>query len=504
MSEEQMVSGRTLPDDVDCAKAISSLSLRTELGTPALDELPPELIFMICSFLRPIRPMHEVFANRATHDFGTVYDALQHDWRTVKNLSVANKRLRRRIADSGCLYRTIIVKGDSFLRVVSLLWSLKKNPAIGPAVRMLYMGLSFEVYPKHGSMPPPQQYHLDFVLKMATACNVQYPAALSSSTAPVPSNNLQCEWTSLLARVILANMTNVEDIGIKTLSRVFRGMEPPSTSFFKGLSLPNLRSVAVRLENCSNWPRLHLGGGSLFCHDFDLVVDLSPVRNLYVEAEGLPLYMKLSRSHFSAPKFQDLTNITLNGCPINEQELTRMLDHCTLVSVFRYKISHYSVLSIPPGIVVQVLQRRHAKSLRTLCIDVLNRIWGSGEISTLASFNNRESLWIDLGSTDNSNTPHGLVVDETANGNHPSWYDPQPNHFFFTLPRTLKRTFFYGVSRGQENSVDWLISNQGGLSFPELEEIALHCARNDTVDRVGSNLSHGASRHTYIRSSVWQ
>ncbi|KAK1847271.1 hypothetical protein CCHR01_10125 [Colletotrichum chrysophilum] len=421
MSEEQMVSGRTQPDDVDCAQAISSLSLRTGLGTFALDELPPELIFMICSFLRPIRPMHEVFASRATYDFGTVYDTLQHDWRTVERLSVTNRRLRRCIADSGCLYRTIIVKGDSIWRVVSLLWSLKKNPAMGPAVRMLYMGLAFEVYPKEGSLPPPQQWHLDFVLEMATACNVQYPAALSFSTAPFPSDSLHCEWTSLLARVILAKMPSIEDIGIKIISRVFRGTEPPSTSLFKGLILPNLRSVAVRLENCSNWPLLHLRGGLWFCHDFDLVVDLSPVRNLYVEAEGLPLYMTLSPSHFSGPKFQNLTNITLNGCPVNEQELARMLDHCTLVSVFRYIMSHYSVFAIAPGIVIQALQRRHAKSLRTLCIHVFSRIWGLGEISTLESFDNLQSLWIDLGSIDNSNIAHGLVEDETGNGNDPSW-----------------------------------------------------------------------------------
>ncbi|KAL3292041.1 hypothetical protein RB213_015805 [Colletotrichum asianum] len=295
------------------------------------------------------------------------------------------------------------------------------------------MGLAFEVYPKEDSMPP-QQYHLDFVLKMARACNVQYP---------VPSDDLQSEWTSLLARVIVAKMTNIEDIGMKIVSRVFRGIGPPSTSFFKGLSLPNLWSVAVRLEDSINWHLIYPGGGVLFCHDTDLVVDLSPVRNFYVEAEGLLLYMKLSHSHFSAPKFKNLTTITLNGCPVDERELARMLDHCTLVSVFRYIMSDNSVLAIAPGIVVQALQRRHAKSLRTLCIHVFNRIWGSGEISTLASFNNLESLWTDLGSIDNSTTPHGLVVDETANGNHPSWYDPQPNHFFFTLPRTLKRTFFY-------------------------------------------------------------
>ncbi|KAH9238369.1 hypothetical protein K456DRAFT_1720060 [Colletotrichum gloeosporioides 23] len=305
--------------------------------------------------------MHEVFASRATYDFGTVYDTLQHDWRTVERLSVTNRRLRRCIADSGCLYRTLIVKGDSIWRIVSLLWSLKKNPAMGPAVRMLYMGLAFEVYPKEGSLPPPQQYHLNFVLKMATACNVQYPAELSFSTAPVPSDSLHCEWTSLLAGVILAKMTNIEDIGIKTVSRVFRGMEPPSTSFFKGPSLPNLR----------------------------------------FEPRQKPLRRSRGPPSIPAPKFKSLTTITLNGCPVNEQELARMLDHCTLVSVFRYIMPRNSALAIAPDIVVEILQRRHAKSLRTLCIHVFSRIWGLGEISTLESFDNLESLWIDLGSIDN-------------------------------------------------------------------------------------------------------
>ncbi|KAH0428276.1 hypothetical protein CcaCcLH18_09166 [Colletotrichum camelliae] len=513
MSEEEMISGKKQPDDGDCAEAIKSMTPLTGPVTSALVELPSELVIMICSFLRPIRPMHEVFENRESGDFSTVYEMLQHEWRSVANLSVTNKRLRNCIANSGILYRTIIVKGDSFWRVVSLLHSLKDNPAIGPAVRMLYMGLAYEVYPKYGSTPPPQQYHLDFVLKMARAWNVQYPAALLSSTAPIPSDNLDYEWTSLLARVILAKMINIEEVGMRVLNRIFRGTEPPSTSAFKGLNLPKLRAVAVRLENSDYSPRLYLRRG-VFCHDFDLVVDLSTVRNLYVEAEGLCQHMKLSLSHFSVPEFQNLTNITLNASPVNERELARMLDHCTFVSVFRYIMSRRSSLALAPATVVQALQRRHARSLRTLCIHYAFSLslglwglgWGLGTISTLGSFTNLESLWIDLESTsiDDMNILHDLAEGEAGNSSDPSWYSPQPNHFFCTLPRTLKRTFFYGVCRKYENSVDWLVSNKGWLSFPELEEIALYCAIRDTVDRVGSNFSHGASRHTYIQPSMWE
>ncbi|KAK2778490.1 hypothetical protein CKAH01_11735 [Colletotrichum kahawae] len=410
--------------------------------------------------------MHEVFENRESGDFSTVYEMLQHEWRSVANLSVTNKRLRNCIANSGILYRTIIVKGDSFWRVVSLLHSLKDNPAIGPAVRMLYMGLAYEVYPKYGSTPPPQQYHLDFVLKMARAWNVQHPAALLSSTAPIPSDNLDYEWTSLLARVILAKMINIEEVGMRVLNRIFRGTEPRSTSAFKGLNLPKLRFEHRQKS-------LRRSRGAMSTH---------------------------------VPEFQNLTNITLNASPVNERELARMLDHCTFVSVFRYIMSRRSSLALAPATVVQALQRRHARSLRTLCIHYAGLGWGLGTISTLGSFTNLESLWIDLESTsiDDMNILHDLAEGEAGNSSDPSWYSPQPNHFFCTLPRTLKRTFFYGVSRKYENSVDWLVSNKGWLSFPELEEIALYCVIRDTVDRVGSNFSHGASRHTYIQPSMWE
>ncbi|KAH0435776.1 hypothetical protein CcaCcLH18_04730 [Colletotrichum camelliae] len=465
-----------------------------------LTSLPPELVEMICNYIRPMRPMRDRFAE-TSHDNPIDRDGLQQEWRSLRSLSVASRYFRTVIVHTGLLHRALIIKG-SFHELFNLLKLFKSAPEFALGVKQLYIHISWcDLGPADlgpGNELPIVMAIKDLGLDYKDARRKILPDSGGPSTQCYDiSNNFwmtstwrygifanseeraireRSTWRyGILVKIVLAQMTNLEDIGADIMNtnvlgcRICRINDYAYRDFIPNLS--HLRSISLR----------GLKGSGLVRSDVEFLMRLGPFRHVYIDT--IPSEWRDNPFRFLLGALDNVTTLILSDSTFVPKDLELLLRRCAPLSTFKYSVTDGQTTSHSlPCQVVAVLRAWHGKTLRTLCLrflpvggnnyDVTGPSTADPFISSLRGFDVLESLWVDL------DVVHGGYSRRPSPGSFHTlpWIIGPPECFFESLPRSLKRVFFCVPDRtnGWDDSVVWLA--RAGEKFPGLTDILYYTA----------------------------
>ncbi|KAK2778495.1 hypothetical protein CKAH01_11740 [Colletotrichum kahawae] len=465
--------------------------------------LPPELIEMICNYIRPMRPMRDRFAE-TSHENPIDRDGLQLEWRSLRNLSVASRYFRTVIVHGGLLHRALIIKG-SFHELFNLLKLFKSAPEFALAVKQLYIHISWcDLGP--ADLGPGNELPIVMAIKdlgldykdarrkilpdsggPSTQCygilTDYWAASIWPHGTPVYSEERTIRERcitryGILVKLILTQMTSLEDIGADIMSSSVLG--PRINEYAHREFIPNLshlRSISLR------GPK----GSGLYGSALDFLMRLRPVKHLYIDT----ITSKYNPFFTLVGVLYNVTTLILRDSTFIPKDLEMILRRCAPLSTFKYCVTDGQRRSLSlPCEVVAALRAWHGKTLRTLCLRFLpvggnnyDPVYSASDslISSLRGFDVLESLWVDLdavhGGSSGGPSP--------ANFHTLPWIIGPPESFVERLPGTLKRVFFFvpGRTSGWDDSVVWLA--RAGDKFPGLTDILYYNAfRNCTFRMV--------------------
>ncbi|KAI8241316.1 hypothetical protein K4K53_003927 [Colletotrichum sp. SAR 10_77] len=491
-----------------------------------LTGLPSELIEMICDYIRPMHPMRDRFA-KASHENNPIDRVLLLEWRSLRNLSVTSRYFRNVIMHRGLLYRTLIIR-DSFHEVFNLLKLFKSAPELALAVKQLYIRISRRD-------PGPQDFGPHHTLPILTAVEdlgMDSEAARreilpSSREAPISPLRLlaimpfslpatlekEPDWQvsvrryGVLVKLVLAQMTNLEDLGADIMSADV--LKPQNKEYGRAhrefiniRNLSQLRSVSLRGSKDSG----------LVGSDLDFLLKLGPVKHLYIDTmnAGSRAAEWVYNPFFTLVGVLDkVTTLILSNSTFLPLGLKFVLRHCAPLSTFKYSVTNGQISSLSlPSEVVAVLGAWHGKTLRTLCLRFLpvggNNYVGrfstsNSLIKSLRGFDVLESLWVDLDAVAGG-SERRPAASQPANLHTLPWIIGPPEHFVSSLPRTLKRVFLCVPDRtnGWDDSVVWLA--RAADEFPGLTDILYYTAFRGYTFRM---ISRRPVRCPYVQVLQW-
>ncbi|KAJ0345364.1 hypothetical protein COL154_007790 [Colletotrichum chrysophilum] len=489
-----------------------------------LTGLPSELIEMICDYIRPMQPMRDRFA-KTTHENNPIDRVLLLEWRSLRDLSVTSRYFRNVIMHGGLLHRTLIIR-DSFHELFNLLKLFKSDPELALAVKQLYIRIS-------RYDPGPQDFGPHYTLPILTAIKdlgmdseaarrevlprsreaspvglrAISPFSLPATLENEPDWQVSVRRYGVLVKLVLAQMTNLEDLGADIMSADV--LKPQNKEygrahreFINVRNLSQLRSVSLRGSKESG----------LVSSDLDFLLRLGPVKHLYIDTmnAGSRTAEWVYNLFFTLVGVLDnVTTLILSNSTFLPLGLKFVLRHCAPLSTFKYSFTNGQISSLSlPSEVVAVLGAWHGKTLRTLCLRFLpvggnNYVARSSTsnslIKSLQGFDVLESLWVDLDAVAGG-TERRPAASQPANSHTLPWIIGTPERFVASLPRTLKRVFLCVPYRtnGWDDSVVWLA--RAADEFPGLNDILYYTALRGYTFRM---ISRRPVRCPYVPVLQW-
>ncbi|KAI8239884.1 hypothetical protein K4K57_002430 [Colletotrichum sp. SAR 10_99] len=338
---------------------------------------------------------------KASHENNPIDRVLLLEWRSLRNLSVTSRYFRNVIMHRGLLYRTLIIR-DSFHEVFNLLKLFKSAPELALAVKQLYIRIS-------RYDPGPQDFGPHYTLPILTAIKdlgmdseaARREVLPRSREAPISPFRLlaimpfglpatlekEPDWQAsarrygVLVKLVLAQMTNLEDLGADIMSA--DALKPQNKEGSK--------------EN------------GLVSSDLEFLLKLGPVKHLYIDTmnAGSRTAEWVYNPFFTLVGVLDnVTTLILSNSTFLPLGLKFVLRHCPPLSTFKYSVTNGQISSLSlPSEVVAVLGAWHGKTLRTLCLRFLP-VGGNNYVArsptsnslvkSLRGFDVLESLWVDL------------------------------------------------------------------------------------------------------------
>ncbi|KXH68895.1 hypothetical protein CSAL01_04044 [Colletotrichum salicis] len=405
-----------------------------------LDELPPEIIRMVCAFLHP----PDVPLNTVVADTGHLREEVLHGgWKDVFSLSPTCRKYHKIIGHSA--YHTISVPQIGIRPLLSLLRLIIKKPAIDAAVKRLNLEMSYQYRLKEDEDEVEDELTA-FTILEGWMIGTDVGAAFNFNRPPIPG------ITSLAKRSISDDFTT------------------------GGVPLVELLPSIQRLSLIGTWP---------FCFD--------------ITPAGLPENCLRNLTDVTANGFikpRDVADFV--------ERFSKQLSAFRYIYKDKWsnQVAHEYEPAWPSNI-VNALLPHHACSLRTLCFDYTDYLracmWryrlGRRRITlpSLAGLCALENLWmepfpedIDLGGA------------QPKHGRWPLEADASAMMLKKLLPRSMKWIYFAGGFKHDVKPLVWFATNAGSL--PSLSQIDL--TDKAMVDKLGGlfteegvNLTHQYRLH---------
>ncbi|KAF4922600.1 hypothetical protein CGCVW01_v005191 [Colletotrichum viniferum] len=483
-----------------------------------LTSLPSELIEMICDYIRPMQPMRDRFA-KASHENDPIDRVLLLETRSLRDLSVTSRYFRNVIMHRGLLHRTLIIR-DSFHELFNLLKLFKSAPELALAVKQLYICISrrdpgpLDLGPDN-TLPilmAINDLRLDYEdARLKMLCNYgktpkpDWLSGLLSTHEETSNRNASIRRYGILVKIVLAQMTNLEDIGVDVrdsdlLRPRINGYGWSPREFIPNLS--QLRAISLRGSKTSG----------LVSDDLDFLMRLGPFRHLYIDtmsSKTSTLEWRYNPLSFLLGVLDNVTALILSDSTFAPKGLEIILRRCAPLSTFKYSVTNGQISSLSlPSEVVAVLGAWHGKTLRTLCLRFLpvggnNYVARSSTsnslVKSLRGFDVLESLWVDLDAVAGGSEKRP-AASHPANSHTLPWIIGPPEHFVASLPRTLERVFLCVPDRtnGWDDSVVWLA--RAADEFPGLTDILYYTAFRGYTFRM---ISRRPVRCPYVPVLQW-
>ncbi|KAH0438750.1 hypothetical protein CcaCcLH18_03182 [Colletotrichum camelliae] len=458
-----------------------------------LGDLPPELILLLFSHLRLGLPMHDLFV--WTGDIDEQGRITGVRWNDLLNFSLLNRRFRQLVSDT--LYKQIELHGKlPVTRLVSLLRFVTAHPDVAADVTQVYINLDAG---RTGSTSLSQA-DVDFIQAAAAKAGITYPQQIFYCGDPELAAldekgiyydacpNLEQLRLQVLVNILLAHLKGTQELALTCDRGVFRDFDL-IRDMPKSIYTIDDVDYVERADRRAPMVRPMVVGKPCLPHLFSLVTRVTHTGLYWYNkqfvgdevANLLSMGPKISRLclddaglHFRLQKgevWANISHLTLTTQHIDIAAMRSISERCGALSTFKYLPTaglYERTANIPaqPAEVIGAL-RRHANTLRTLCISSSQHsldISISEPVYKLDGFLTLENLWIDkrtmigdLGVSQRMLDGIGMVDSREA--------------FLRSLPRSMKRLHLHNASYIPSTGLYWFAGNKE--LFPDLVRVEL-------------------------------